>query len=112
MPKLLTFAVFSVLALFLHGCIEEETSSINGANQAITMSDSEFLSRATQLGATLDPLTPQQSSIVSRGSDSEVFYQDCDDSACWCVGGSDCLDMITSNDCEYLRCNSSPQGPV
>lgn len=112
MRTAMILAGLTALALLVQACTEDPTPSPGGSGQVTTISESEFFARVARLGATQEPLTPQQSRIVSSGGDGETFYQDCDSSACWCVGGSDCLDMITSNDCAHLRCNGSPQGPV
>ncbi len=111
MRKILIVGLFFALGSLVAGC-EEDRPVPGGQDGQPSLSDSQFFARVARLGATEDPLTPQQISVVSGGGGGETFYKDCDASACWCVGSSDCLDMITSNDCEFLRCNSSPQGPV
>lgn len=61
-------------------------------------------------GATIGPMTPAMKNFAaSTGGGSK--YQ-CDSAACWCSGGSDCLNLMDNRECRHWRCGSDAGQPV
>ncbi len=61
-------------------------------------------------GATIGPMTPAMRNF-SAGANGGSKYT-CDSTACWCSGGSDCLNLMDNQECKHWRCGNDAGQPV
>ena len=61
-------------------------------------------------GATVVPMTPIMKKF-SAGAGGGAKYT-CDSLACWCSGGSDCLNLMDNRECKHWRCGNDAGQPV
>ena len=63
-------------------------------------------------GATIGPMTPKLNKYKAAGRGSSEYS--CDAVACWCSGGSDCLNLIDAKggQCKHFVCGNDHGTPV
>ena len=63
-------------------------------------------------GATIGPMTPALNKFKAAAGGSSKYQ--CDSVACWCSGGSDCLNLIDAKgaQCKHFVCGNDHGTPV
>lgn len=66
-----------------------------------------------QKGATIGPMTPRLNKLKAAAGGGSSEYS-CDSVACWCSGGSDCLNLIDAKggQCKHFVCGNDHGTPV
>lgn len=63
-------------------------------------------------GAKVGPMSTKLKGFAARGTGAQAYQ--CDSVACWCSGGSDCLDLIDNEgaNCKHFVCGNDHGTPV